>query len=180
MRLAIVIFVVGLPLMLAAIGAGSIAAIRAAGATHDPVIPAGARVAGLDVGGRTLSEAADLIEAEFAVRLRRPIHVRVAGRRRMLTARAVGLRFDALRSARRANIAARRAVRRGDDPAAVDVTPWVRFSRLRVNRFVRRVAAVVHRPARDARLRFTVTKLRIRKARTGRDIKRGRLRAQIV
>ena len=124
MRLALVVFVLGLPLMLAAIVAGSIAAIGAASATHDPIIPAGARVAGLDVGGRTLSEAAELIDEEFAVRLRRPVHVRLAGRRRTLTAGAVDLRFDALRSARRANIAARRAVRGGADPADVNVAPW--------------------------------------------------------
>jgi hypothetical protein len=177
---AVVVLALGLPIMLAAVVVGSIAVIGAASANHDPVIPAGARVAGLDVGGRMLSDAAELIDEEFAVRLRRPIHVRVAGRRRTLTASAVDLRFDALRSARRANIAARRAVRRGDDPASVDVEPWVRFSRLRVDRFAKRVAAVVRRPARNARLRVTVTKLAIRPGRAGRDIRRGRLRAQIV
>jgi lipoprotein-anchoring transpeptidase ErfK/SrfK len=179
-RLAFVIVVLGLPVMLAATVAGSIAAIGAATAVHDPVIPPGARVAGLDVGGRTLSEAAELIDEEFAVRLRRPINVRVAGRRRTLTGAAVDLQFDALRSARRANIAARRALRRGGDPANVNVAPWVRFSRLRVNRFVRRVAAIVHRPPRNARLRFTVTKVAVRRGAKGRDIHRGRLRKQIV
>jgi lipoprotein-anchoring transpeptidase ErfK/SrfK len=179
-RFAFVVFVLGVLVFAACVVAGSIAAFRAASVTHDPVIPAGAHVAGLDVGGRSLSEAAELIESEFAADLGKPIHVRVAGRRRTLTATAVQLRFDALRSARRANIAARRAVERGIDPATVDVKPWVRFSRLRVNRFVRRVAAVVHRPARSARLRFTVTQLAIRRGREGRDIRRGRLRAQIL
>jgi lipoprotein-anchoring transpeptidase ErfK/SrfK len=179
-RFAFVVFVLGVFVFVGFVVAGSIAAFKTASAAHDPVIPVGARVAGLDVGGRSLSEAAELIESEFAVGLDKPVHVRVGGRRRTLTTAAVDLHFDALRSARRANIAARRAVQRGDDPATVDVQPWVRFSRLRVNRFVRRVAAVVHRPARNARLRFTVTKLAIRRGREGRDIKRRLLRAQIV
>jgi lipoprotein-anchoring transpeptidase ErfK/SrfK len=160
--------------------AGLIAASGDASTAHNPVIPAGAHVAGLDIGGRNLTEAAELIESEFADRLDAPIQVRVAGRRRTLTPRAADLRFDALRSARRANIAARRAVARGDDPATVDVQPWVRFSHHRVNRFVRRVAAVVHRRGRNARLRFSVTKLAIRRGRYGYDIDRDRLRAQLV
>ena len=134
---------------------------------HDPVIPSGAAVDGVDVGGLHLSEAADRLERELGPGLRSPVRLRIAGRRSTLTARHARVRFDALRSARRANIAARGAA---GDP--VDVKPWVRFDRKRVRAFVARAARRVERRARDARLAYTVTKLRIRRGRVGYDVDR--------
>ena len=104
-----------------------------AGAT---VIPQGARVAGVEVGGLSPSAAAERIEAALGDRLRAPIHVRAVGHRRTLTARVAGVRFNALRSALRAEQAARRAA----DPSTADVEPWVTFSEARLRQFVRRVA----------------------------------------
>jgi lipoprotein-anchoring transpeptidase ErfK/SrfK len=86
------------------------------------------------------------------------------------------VRFDALRSALRAEHAARRAA----DPATVDVEPWVRFSEARLRVFVRRVARPVARRPRNARLRFAVTRLSIRPARAGYDIDRRALRRRIA
>jgi lipoprotein-anchoring transpeptidase ErfK/SrfK len=144
-----------------------------AGAT---VIPEGARVAGLDVGGLSLPAAADRIEAAFGERLRSPIRVRAAGHRRTLTARFAHLRFDPLRSAWRADRAARRAA----DPSTVDVQPWVSFSEARLRTFTRRVARLVARRPRDARLRYSVTRVSIRPGRACYDIDRRALRARIA
>ena len=143
---------------------------------RDPVIPHGAHVAGLDVGGLPLSVAAERIEAAFGDRLRSRVRVRAAGHRRALTARRAKLRFDPLRSARRANIAARRAA---PDATDVDVRPWVRYGARRVRAFVRRVEKPIARRPRDARLRYTVTRLSIRPARAGYDIDRRALRERI-
>ena len=132
------------------------------------VIPEGVRVAGLDVGGLSPSAAAERIEAAFGDRLRAPIRVRAAGHRSTLTARLARLRFDPLRSALRADRAARRAA----DPSTVDVQPWVRFSESRLRAFARRVARPVARRPRNARLRYSVTRLSIRPARAGYDIDR--------
>ena len=140
------------------------------------VIPEGARVAGLEVGGLSPSAAAGKIEAAFAHRLRAPVRVRAAGHRRTLTPRDARLRFDPLRSAWRAERAARRAA----DPSTVDVQPWVTFSEARLRAFVRRVARPVVQRPRDARLRFTVTRLSIRPARSGYDIDRKALRRRIA
>jgi lipoprotein-anchoring transpeptidase ErfK/SrfK len=167
MRLAFLVLTIGLVAIGAGVVAGSIAAIGDAAEVHDPVIPAGARVGGVEVGGRRLSEAAALVDATFAARLRSPIHVRVAGRTRTVTMKSLRFRFDALRSARRANIAARRAA----DPATVNVRPWVRYSDKELTRFVSRVARVV--------ARLTVTRLSMRPGRAGRDIDRRKLRARI-
>ena len=156
--------------LLTASACSDLASSGDADTVHDPVIPAGASVAGVDVGGRTLREAADLLADRLGDRVRAPIHVRAAGHRFTLTARGARLEFDALRSARRANIAARRA-----GGAPVDVLPWIRYRRSQVSRFVRRVARPVTRKARDAELRFAVTRLAIRPARPGHDIDRDAL-----
>jgi lipoprotein-anchoring transpeptidase ErfK/SrfK len=62
-------------------------------------LPAGVRVAGLDVQGLSVTAAADRIEAAFGRQLRSRIRVRAAGHRRAATARFLRLRFDPLRSA---------------------------------------------------------------------------------
>jgi lipoprotein-anchoring transpeptidase ErfK/SrfK len=139
-------------------------------------IPSGVRVAGVDVGGLSVTAAAERIEADFGRRLRSPIRVRAAGHRRVATTRFLRLRFDALRSARRAE----RAARSTADPASVDVRPWVTFSEARLRTFVRRVARPVTRRPRDARLRFSVTRVSIRPARVGFDIDRTALRRRIA
>ena len=144
-----------------------------AGAT---VIPEGVRVAGLDVGGLSIPAAAERIEAAFGERLRSSIRVRAAGHRRTLTARSARLRFDPLRSALRADLAARRAA----DPSTVDVQPWVSFSQARLRTFARRVARPVARRPRSARLRYSVTRVSVRPARVGYDIDRRALRARIA
>lgn len=143
---------------------------------RDPVIPSGAHVAGVEVGGLPLSLAAERIEAAFGDRLDEPIRVRAAGHRRSLTVERAGIRFDPLRSARRANIAARRAA----DPTTVDVQPWVSYDEQGVRAFVAQVARPVARRPRDARLRFAVTRLLVRSGRAGYDIDRTGLRKRIA
>ena len=149
-----------------------LAAFPASAAAHDPTIPAGASVAGVGVGGLRLSDAAALLERELGPRLRAPVRVRAAGHRRKLTAHRARLHFDPLRSARRANIAAR-------DGTPEDVQPWVGFDEGRVEAFVTRVARPVARRPRDARLAYTVTKLRVRPGRVGYDIDREGLEDRI-
>jgi hypothetical protein len=159
----------------ALVGAACADAEAPGSATRDPVIPPGASVAGLDVGGRSLSEAAALIEDVMGDRLRSPIEVRAAGHRRTLRARSIRLRFDALRSARRANIAARRS-----EGQPVDVQPWLRYSERRLARFVRRLARPVTRRPRNARVRLSVTRISVRRARAGHGIDRRRLRSRLA
>jgi len=163
--------------LLSATLAAGLAATGACGVdARATVIPEGVRVAGLEVGGLAPSAAAERIEAAFGDRLRERIQVRAAGHRRTLSARFARLRFDALRSALRADRAARRAA----DPSTVDVQPWVGFSEARLRAFVRRVARAVARRPRDARLRYSVTRLSIRPARAGYDIDRRALRRRIA
>src|SRR5829696_4087397 len=73
----------------------------------EPIIPIGASAAGLDVGGLTLTAAAARLQNAFADRLQRPVQTRIAGHRAKLRPADIALVFDARKTARRANIAAR-------------------------------------------------------------------------
>ena len=72
------------------------------GTAHAQTIPPGARVAGLDVGGLAVPEAAARIEATFGERLRTTLQVRAGAKRLHLTARGGELALDATASAQRA------------------------------------------------------------------------------
>ncbi len=137
-------------------------------AARDPSIPTGTRIAGLDVGGQPAGQAVPHVDAAFGVHLRAPVEVRVGSHRLHLTARYARLRFDAARSVRR-------AVQTGPG----DAMPWVRYDADRVAAFVDRVGRAIARKPRDARLRHTVTRLKVRRSRAGYDIDRAALRRRV-
>jgi lipoprotein-anchoring transpeptidase ErfK/SrfK len=130
---------------------------------HAQTIPAGARVAGLDVGGLNVDAAAARIESAFGPRLRSTLEVRVGGRHLHLTDRGGGLALDATETARRAL-------------AGGDVQPVVRA---RLDAFLDRLERAGTREPRDAELRYTVTKLKIASARDGLRLDRAAARALI-
>jgi hypothetical protein len=131
-------------------------------------LPAGASVAGLDVSGLTVEAAAARIESAFGRRLRSTLEVRVGGRRLHLTARGGGLALDARASAQRALA------------LGGDVKPVVTA---RLDAFVDRLERAGTREPRDAKLRYTVTKLKVARERDGlrldRDLARARVESAI-
>ncbi len=137
-------------------------------AARDPLIPPGTRIAGLEVGGQPAGAVAPHVEAAFGIHLRAPVEVRVGSHRLHLTARFARLRFDAARSVRR-------ALQAGPG----DMAPWVRYDGDRVRDFVDRVARAIARKPRDARLRYTVTRLKVVRSRAGYDIDRDALRRRV-
>jgi hypothetical protein len=86
-------------------------AAPAAAATDDDtaVIGAGTLVAGVDVGGQTISQAAVTLQTQLAPRLAAPVTVAIGSRRFQLGGERAQVRLDALRTARRAYYAARDA-----------------------------------------------------------------------
>jgi lipoprotein-anchoring transpeptidase ErfK/SrfK len=126
-------------------------------------LPAGARVAGLDVSGLTVEAAAARIETAFGPRLRSPLQVRVGRHRLHLTDKGGGLTLDATQTAQRAL-------------AGGDVKPVVTA---RVDAFLDRLERSAEREPRDAKLRYTVTKLKVRSARDGLRLPRATAREQI-
>jgi lipoprotein-anchoring transpeptidase ErfK/SrfK len=134
------------------------------------VIPPGARAAGLEVGGLTLSAAAAKLEAAFAARLAEPIHVRVARYRRTLRPGAARFAFDAPRTALRAYKRARKVPPEADGTRPVDVPLAVTYNWERVREFARAVDRRTHIGPRSARIRLGLRRIGLRRAKIGRSV----------
>jgi len=130
----------------------------------EPVIPPGVKAAGLDIGGQTLSQAAATLDAAFTAQLAERIQVRVAGTRSNLQPAKIGFVFDPLKTARRANIAARATPPAPDGTYPVDVPLHVTYDGDKLAAFTVGVdrRSMVRR--RSAKLTMTVRRMKLRRA----------------
>ena len=136
-----------------------------------PRIRAGVTVAGVDVSGFTVEEAAAVVEQAHGETLRSPVIVHVKAKRFKLRMPDIDLVFDPLRTAQRAYDAGLEV------PEPVDVAPWVRTEGIRG--FVSKVRRKTVRRVRNARLRVTLKHMRLRPARGGRAIRTKKLRPRL-
>jgi lipoprotein-anchoring transpeptidase ErfK/SrfK len=113
----------------------------------------GTVIAGLDVSGLTEPEAASRLEAAFGETLRSRVEVRVGAHRLHFTQRGGGISFDAACSVRYRKLC-------------------VTYDQKGMAKFLDRVERSGGRDPRDARLRYTVTKLRVRSSRVGYEVDR--------
>jgi lipoprotein-anchoring transpeptidase ErfK/SrfK len=143
------------------------AAAAAQEPTPEPVIPLGAKAAGLDIGGITLSEAAARLDAAFSAQLNERIQIRVAGTRSNLLTQRIKFAFDPLKTARRANIAARATPPQPDGTQPVDVPLRVTYDGDLLARFVTGVDRRSDVKRRNARVTMTVRRMKLRRARMG-------------
>ena len=139
----------------------------AASAQAEPVIPVGAEAAGLDIGGLSLSDAADRLAGAFAFPLGQPIEVRVAGHRRTLHPGDIGFHFDPYKTARRANIAAKAAAVEADGDHDVDVPLHVSYDKAALAAFTLKVDRASDIVPRNARVRLKLNRMVLRRARMG-------------
>jgi len=130
--------------------------------------------AGLPVTGLTLDEAVVKLEAAFGDRLRKGVSVKAAGRRFRLSAKQARVKFDALRTAKRALYAGRASAPApagpGAAPTGIDVPLAVELSQSAVRRFAGRVDRRLSRSPRNSKLRITLRKVYVTHSRAGRDI----------
>lgn len=134
-------------------------------------------MAGVDVGTLTLAEAAARLEPVLAPPLAQPVVVAVAGRRFTLTVKAMRLKLDPLRSARRAYNTGKKSP---PAPGATTVVaPYVTFKRGPIRDFANRIDRRVTIAPRDATVRITVRRIYRRKSRTGRDFNARALRRTV-
>jgi lipoprotein-anchoring transpeptidase ErfK/SrfK len=136
----------------------------------EPVLPAGTHAGGQDIGGLTLSAAAAKLDQAFKPSFARSVQLRVAGKRFTVRPKAVGFTFDALRTARRANIAARSAPKAPDGSVSVDVPL---YTKVRPKLIAAQTALIAKRTTvapRDATARITLFHVRATKARPGQAI----------
>jgi len=155
-----------------------VAALPASVHAQEPekVIRPGVTVAGLDVGGQTLTQAAGTIERAYLHQLvKRNVSVRVGGQAHRLRMGALGFVFDPAKSARRAYIAG------NTTPAGpLDVAVWTSFNRSRLTAFAARVDRAARVLARDATVRITLSRIYKRRGRSGRELDEKALRAAIA
>lgn len=144
-------------------------------------IPEGMRAGGVDVGGLTVERAAALLDREAGAAVERDIVVRAAARRLLLRAERSQVDLDAMLTAKRAyyqGIERRPDVGEPVEPPH-DVGLAITYSRKVVADFASFVNAVVGRPARSARVRIGITRLRRTRARTGVGVDRTALARKI-
>jgi L,D-transpeptidase catalytic domain/Putative peptidoglycan binding domain len=139
----------------------ALALLPAVAAAQEPVIPPGAAAAGLDLSNQTLSQAAVNLDAAFSATLAQPYEVRVAGRRFTLKPARIGFGFDPYRTARRAYDAAIEA------GGPVDVPLHVTYDGEKLARFTTYADRHSDIRPRNARLRMTIRRMKVRRARIG-------------
>jgi lipoprotein-anchoring transpeptidase ErfK/SrfK len=141
--------------------------LPAAAAAQEPVIPPGAKAGGLDIGGQTLSQAAAALDASFAATLAEPIEFRVAGHRKRLDPASIGFGFDAARTARRAYDAAVATPAAPDGTYPVDVPLHVTYDGDALAAFTVALDRASRVRPRNAKLRMTIRRMKVRRARMG-------------
>jgi lipoprotein-anchoring transpeptidase ErfK/SrfK len=138
----------------------TLVACGSAGAASEPTTAAGTRIAGVDVGGLPISQAAGRLETAFGPRLRSTIEVRVGAHRLHLTQRGGDISIDPMCSARTAKLC-------------------IDYDKDRLDAFLDRVQRSGEREPRDAQLRYTVTKLKVQRSRPGYEVDRAAVRDKV-
>ena len=138
-----------------------------AGAQAEPRIRPGMTAAGVDLSNLTVAEATARLNAELLPRLQGDLILGAAGRPWVLTMAQAKLRFDAVRTAKRALYAA---------AGVAAVPPAISHSRLAVRAFIKRVAARVYRAPRNATIRITLRRIYRTRGRHGKALDAGAAR----
>ena len=157
----------------------AVLALPATASAQEPVIPPGAKAGGVDVGNLTLSQAAAVLDQRFAAPLQQPVQVRVAGRRFTLEPKTIDLALDGMRTARRANIAARATPPAPDGTHPVDVALHTNWNAEKLTAFTTKVDRRTRVRARNAKLDIRLTRLVRRKAKVGWSINAAELRTAV-
>jgi lipoprotein-anchoring transpeptidase ErfK/SrfK len=194
-------------LPLAAVAVLAPAAGTASAATDDDtaVIGAGTLVAGIDLSGQTIAQGAATLTAQLTPKLLAPVTVSIGHKRFQLGGERAGVKLDALRTARRAYIAARDAApavpvtpatpvsgttttattkattraAAGGAASGLNVPVALSISRTKIRAWAAKVVPRVTRQPRSATLRIGVTKMVVHSARRGVTVDAAALTKQV-
>lgn len=139
------------------------------------VIEGDVKVAGIEVGGSSIAAASSLLDRRLSDTVNHHIFVFVGRRKFGLSAKRAKARLDTLRTAKRAYYAGRDATSSkaveadegGVVQKSISVPPAIDYSPAAVKKFAQNVARRVSRRSRDATTKILITKIRVRRARTG-------------
>jgi lipoprotein-anchoring transpeptidase ErfK/SrfK len=149
-------------------------------------ISRGVSVAGIDIGGLSVSAARERLRRRLQMPLQAPVVVTVGARRFRISPRAAHVYVNVDQAAYQALAAGRggwfvgRVIDdiRGRD-LNVDVTPQVSFNEPAVRHLVARISAAAHRPAQDASVQPTASSLRRVPSHNGVSVRTGHLLARV-
>src|SRR3954453_10641566 len=119
--------------------------LAAPAGAQEPLIRPGVSAGGVDLSNLTVAQADFKLQVLLAPRYQADLVIAVAGRPWTLKMKKAKLRFDPVRTAKRALYS---------QPPVTTVLPKVSHAHLVVKAFVESVAAKVNRAARDARIRI--------------------------
>lgn len=156
-------------------------------ASRGELVAGGIRVGGVEIGGLSAAQARAKLERELVGPLRRPVRIAFRGQRHTLTAARVGLHSDldgmvdqALAASRAGGVLGRVWRALTGDELERDYPPRVTYSKRALGRFIDELAREIDRPPRDATVEPTAAGLNIVPPANGLELRRDRLRAEIV
>jgi lipoprotein-anchoring transpeptidase ErfK/SrfK len=169
-------------LALSAVAAAGTGGLYAYDASRSDIIAEGVTAAGVSLGGMTPEEAGSVLEQRAVPRLKRALKLRWRGSRFLVSAESLGVTVDVESTARQALAESRegnflvRALRdlRGR-PLRARVRLQVDYSQDRVAALLARVERTLERPALDARVVPSPTRLRVVRPRPGVAVRRRQL-----
>src|SRR5687767_11098956 len=115
------------------------------------VIAEGVKAGGIDLGGQNVEQASQTLELALRDLVERPVVVKTAGREFTLESGQAGVKFNPMRTAKRAYYAGR------DKGPGVEVPLALRFDEKAVRRFAVDVDAQVMRKPKNASVRIELT-----------------------
>jgi lipoprotein-anchoring transpeptidase ErfK/SrfK len=156
-------------------------------ASRENRIADGMRIGGVDIGGLSANDARALLQRELVAPLERPVVVRSAGERFRLTAKEARIQVNAGELVQQAVDESREGsflsrAFRDITGGKVDrqVAPRIEYSKKAVQRLVDRVRVAVSRPAEDAAVDISTTRVDVKESQTGRSINARALREKVT
>ncbi|MCW2988801.1 MAG: hypothetical protein JWM24_1739 [Solirubrobacterales bacterium] len=165
----------------------AIVALGAAGAyaydsSQKDKIAEGVRIAGVDVGGMTEDEAAELVQRRLLAPLRHSLRVSFDGRKWELPGATLKVRADvgaaveeAIADSRQGGLPGRLVRYVTGEDVSKSISPQVTYSKRAVNQFVRHVAEEVNREPHNADVEASGSSLKVVAGEGGRKLRDNKL-----
>jgi lipoprotein-anchoring transpeptidase ErfK/SrfK len=164
-------------LVLALLVAAGMGALAVADGSSSEKLPPGAKVGGIEVGGLTRAQALERARTRVTGLITRPAHVQLADRRYTLTAARAGVALDPRAAVERAYAAGRKGsfLGRGlrtltGKRTRIDVPVRVTVNRVAISKFVATIEREQRRAPVNAKLKMTLTRVSIQRAKHGRRL----------
>jgi lipoprotein-anchoring transpeptidase ErfK/SrfK len=156
-------------------------------ASKSDTIAAGVQVAGVDVGGLSVSRARDILQRALGTRLARPVEIDYPGHRFFLGPAEAQVRPDvntmvdaALAVSRRGTFVGRAIRELAGHKVRATLPARIRYSKAAVDRVVRRVQTALNRSPQDATVEPSADNLTIHPSQVGLSVRAQVLRRMVV